>query len=122
MEGKQYELAASLAEKYCDFEILIQLCELSHNTDRIEKYLHQFSDKGFANLLYTWYMKEGKRGKLLALPISQQRELGRFLQKEDIKSLSWLHNIQTNNFSKAHTTLLELGKMEQGSLAKKKVL
>ncbi|XP_062580691.1 nuclear pore complex protein Nup133-like isoform X2 [Saccostrea cucullata] len=122
MEGKQYELAASLAEKYCDFEILIQLCELSHNTDRIEKYLHQFSDKGFANFLYTWYMKEGKRGKLLALPVSQQRELGRFLQKEDIKSLSWLHNIQTNNFSKAHTTLLELGKMEQGSLAKKRTL
>lgn len=45
MEGKQYELAASLAEKYYDFEILIQLCEVSDNTDRIEKYLRQFSDK-----------------------------------------------------------------------------
>lgn len=122
MEGKQYELAASLAEKYYDFEILIQLCEVSDNTDRIEKYLRQFSDKGFANYLYTWYMKEGKRGKLLALPISQQRELGKFLQKEDIKTLSWLHNIQTDNFSKAHLTLLELARMEQGSLSKKKTL
>ncbi|XP_056022353.1 nuclear pore complex protein Nup133-like isoform X3 [Ostrea edulis] len=122
MKGKQYELAASLAEKYYDFEILIQLCELSDNKERIEKYLHQFSHKGFANYLYTWYMKEGKRGRLLALPVGQQRELGRFLQKEDIKTLSWLHNIQTNNFSKAHSTLLELARIEQDSLAKKKTL
>nr|XP_022333914.1 nuclear pore complex protein Nup133-like [Crassostrea virginica] len=122
MEGKQLELAASLAEKYYDFEILIQLCELSDNTERIEKYLRQFSDRGFANYLYTWYMKEGKRGKLLALPVSQQRELGKFLQKEDIKTLSWLHNIQTDNYAKAHTTLLELAKMEQASLSKKKTL
>lgn len=49
VEGKQLELAASLAEKYYDFEILIQLCELSDNTERIEKYLRQFSDRVSSN-------------------------------------------------------------------------
>jgi len=45
VEKEHAELAASLAEKYYDFEILIQLCETTDNTDRIERYITQFSDK-----------------------------------------------------------------------------
>ena len=43
MEYEKYEMAASLAEKYLDFEILIQLCDDTDNSDRIERYLTQFS-------------------------------------------------------------------------------
>ncbi|KAK3092820.1 hypothetical protein FSP39_007562 [Pinctada imbricata] len=122
LEGRQYEHAAALAEKYLDFEILIRICEVTDNPDRIEKYLAQFADKGFSDFLYNWYMKEGKRGKLMSLPVRQQQELGGFLQTDSLRYLSWLHDIQTKNFSQAHLTLYELGRMEQLSLAKKKTL
>lgn len=45
MEKEYVELAASLAEKYYDFDLLIQLCEETDNSDRIERYITQFSDK-----------------------------------------------------------------------------
>jgi hypothetical protein len=44
-EYRKYEMAASLAEKYFDFEILIQLCDDTDNSERVERYLSQFSDK-----------------------------------------------------------------------------
>ncbi|XP_069118196.1 nuclear pore complex protein Nup133-like [Argopecten irradians] len=122
MEKDHMELAASLAEKYYDFDILIQLCEQIDNADRIERYLTQFSDKGFADILYAWYMKEGKLGKLLSLPAHRHQELGQFLQSKDIKYLSWLHQLQTNNYTQAHESLLELSRMETNSLSKKKTL
>jgi nuclear pore complex protein Nup133 len=45
VEYRKYEMAASLAEKYFDFEILIQLCDDTDNSERVERYLSQFSDK-----------------------------------------------------------------------------
>ncbi|CAG2211757.1 NUP133 [Mytilus edulis] len=122
LEYGKHEMAASLAEKYCDFEILIQLCDDTNNSDRIERYLVQFADKGFADFLYAWYLKKGKRGKLMSLPVSQHAELRSFLQTDDNKYLSWLHDIHTNNYIEAHSTLLDLARLEVGCLAKKKTL
>jgi hypothetical protein len=34
VEYRKYEMAASLAEKYFDFEILIQLCDDTDNSER----------------------------------------------------------------------------------------
>ena len=45
VEYKQYERAGSLAEKYCDFEMLIKVCEETGNQDRIQRYQQQFADK-----------------------------------------------------------------------------
>ena len=45
MENEQYERAGSLGEKYCDFEILIRLCEATGNQERIQRYQQQFADK-----------------------------------------------------------------------------
>ena len=41
----QHERAASLAEKYCEFEVLIQLCEQTNNQDRLTRYLNQFHNR-----------------------------------------------------------------------------
>lgn len=59
VDHEQYERAASLGEKYCDFEILIKLCEATGNQERIQRYQQQFADKGFSDFLFSWYMKEG---------------------------------------------------------------
>ena len=41
----QYERAASLAEKYCDFGILVQLCEETNNEERLNRYMNQFQSR-----------------------------------------------------------------------------
>lgn len=47
----QYPWAASLAEKYCDFDILVQMCEQTDNQARLQRYMTQFADQVTA-LLY----------------------------------------------------------------------
>ncbi|XP_067900317.1 nuclear pore complex protein Nup133 isoform X2 [Heterodontus francisci] len=116
----QYQLTASLAEKYCDFDILIQLCEQTDNQTRLQRYLNQFADQNFSDFLFRWYMEKGKRGKLLSPPVSQHAQLASFLQSHE--HLSWLHEINVQNFEKAHRTLLNLANMETRYFAKKKTL
>jgi len=41
----EFEKAASLAEKYCDFATLVELCEQLNNQDRLRRYMDQFHQK-----------------------------------------------------------------------------
>ncbi|XP_033628946.1 nuclear pore complex protein Nup133-like [Asterias rubens] len=116
----QYERAASLGEKYCDFGILVSLCELTENEERLQRYMNQFATKGFSDFVFKYYMDEGKRSKLLSQPFSQHAELSEFLQAHD--HLSWLHHLQVNDYSKAQETLKRLAAKETLSVAKKKTL
>jgi len=44
VESREYERAVSLAEKYCDFSTLIEICELLNNEERLWRYMDQFRD------------------------------------------------------------------------------
>ena len=44
---QQYERAAAIAEKYLDFDILAQICELTQNSDRMQRYMLQFANQVF---------------------------------------------------------------------------
>ncbi|NWI80397.1 NU133 protein, partial [Dryoscopus gambensis] len=114
----QYQLAAALAEKYCDFDILVQMCEQTDNQARLQRYMTQFADQ--ANFLFRWYLEKGKRGKLLSQPIAQHGQLASFLQAHE--HLSWLHDINSQDLQKAHRTLQTLANMETRYFAKKKTL
>ncbi|KAM8952541.1 nuclear pore complex protein Nup133 [Pelodytes ibericus] len=116
----QYTWASSLAEKYCDFDILVQICELTDNQGRLQQYMTQFSDKDFSDFLFRWYLEKGKRGKLLSQPISQHGQLASFLQAHE--HLSWLHEIHSHNYEKAHRTLQTLANMETRYFCKKRTL
>eukprot|EP00070_Physeter_catodon_P030612 XP_028337506.1 nuclear pore complex protein Nup133 isoform X2 [Physeter catodon] len=116
----QYPWAASLAEKYCDFDILVQMCEQTDNQTRLQRYMTQFADQNFSDFLFRWYLEKGKRGKLLSQPISQHGQLANFLQAHE--HLSWLHEINSQELEKAHATLLGLANMETRYFAKKKTL
>ncbi|KAL0609345.1 Nuclear pore complex protein Nup133 [Plecturocebus cupreus] len=116
----QYLWAASLAEKYCDFDILVQMCEQTDNQSRLQRYMTQFADQNFSDFLFRWYLEKGKRGKLLSQPISQHGQLANFLQAHE--HLSWLHEINSQELEKAHATLLGLANMETRYFAKKKTL
>lgn len=45
VEFHQYSQATSLAEKYQDFGILIELCETMEDKDSLEKYSIQFKEQ-----------------------------------------------------------------------------
>ncbi|XP_016018907.2 nuclear pore complex protein Nup133 [Rousettus aegyptiacus] len=116
----QYTWAASLAEKYCDFDILVQMCEQTNNQTRLQRYMTQFADQNFSDFLFRWYLEKGKRGKLLSQPVSQHGQLASFLQAHE--HLSWLHEINSQELEKAHATLLGLANSETRYFAKKKTL
>ncbi|XP_068795142.1 nuclear pore complex protein Nup133 isoform X1 [Struthio camelus] len=116
----QYQMAAALAEKYCDFDILVQMCEQTDNQARLQRYMSQFADQNFSDFLFRWYLEKGKRGKLLSQPITQHGQLASFLQAHE--HLSWLHEINSQDLQKAHRTLQTLANMETRYFAKKKTL
>ncbi|KAM4041959.1 nuclear pore complex protein Nup133 isoform 2-T2 [Anomaloglossus baeobatrachus] len=116
----QHQWASSLAEKFCDFDVLVQICELTDNQNRLQRYMAQFADQNFSDFLFRWYLEKGKRGKLLSQPVSQHGQLASFLQAHE--HLSWLHEINSQDFEKAHQTLQTLANMESRYFCKKKTL
>jgi len=122
LEHKQYDRAASLAEKFEDFEMLMRICDATDNQDRLQRYRNLYADKGFSQFVFEWYMKEGKRGHLLSQPVSQGEELSDFLNADNTRYLSWLHEINRGNYIGAHTALSNLAFSEKNFLSKKKTL
>ncbi|KAM9315155.1 nuclear pore complex protein Nup133 [Pholidichthys leucotaenia] len=120
LELRQYQWVAALAEKYCDFDILVQLCEQTDNQSRLQHYMVKLADQNFADFLFRWYMEKGKRGKLLSQPTAQHQQLASFLQSH--QHLSWLHHIHVQDYQSAHRTLYSQAKMETRYFAKKKTL
>uniref|UniRef100_A0A8C1NI68 Nuclear pore complex protein Nup133 n=1 Tax=Cyprinus carpio TaxID=7962 RepID=A0A8C1NI68_CYPCA len=120
LELGQHQWVAALAEKYCDFDILVQLCERTENQSRLQQYMVKFADQNFADFLFRWYMEKGKRGKLLSQPIATHQQLASFLQAHD--HLSWLHDIHVQDYQRAHRTLYSQANMETRYFSKKKTL
>uniref|UniRef100_A0A672G307 Nucleoporin Nup133/Nup155-like C-terminal domain-containing protein n=1 Tax=Salarias fasciatus TaxID=181472 RepID=A0A672G307_SALFA len=114
LELGQYQWVAALAEKYCDFDILVQMCEQTDNQSRLQHYMAKFAEQNFADFLFRWYMEKGKRGKLLSQPATQHQQLASFLQAH--QHLSWLHHIH------AHRTLYNQANAETRYFVKKKTL
>lgn len=46
-----------LAEKYCDFPSLVQICELTNNKNRLDGYMEKFAAQDFVGFLFSWYTK-----------------------------------------------------------------
>ncbi|XP_056264347.1 nuclear pore complex protein Nup133 [Pseudoliparis swirei] len=120
LELGQYEWVAALAEKYCDFDILVQMCEQTDNQSRLQHYMAKFADQNFADFLFRWYMEKGKRGKLLSQPAAQHQQLASFLQSH--QHLSWLHHIHVHDYCSANRTLYGQANMETRYFVKKKTL
>ncbi|XP_059195379.1 nuclear pore complex protein Nup133 [Centropristis striata] len=120
LELGQYQWVAALAEKYCDFDILVQMCEQTDNQSRLQHYMNKFADQNFADFLFRWYMEKGKRGKLLSQPAAQHQQLASFLQSH--QHLSWLHHIHVHDYRSAHRTLYSQANAETRYFVKKKTL
>ncbi|XP_008283197.1 nuclear pore complex protein Nup133 [Stegastes partitus] len=120
LELGQHQWVAALAEKYCDFDILVQMCEQTDNQSRLQHYMAKFADQNFADFLFRWYMEKGKRGKLLSQPAAQHQQLASFLHSH--QHLSWLHHIHVHDYHSAYRTLYNQANMETRYFVKKKTL
>ncbi|RVE76672.1 hypothetical protein OJAV_G00011250 [Oryzias javanicus] len=120
LELGQYQWVAALAEKYCDFDILVQMCEQTDNQNRLQHYMAKFAEQNFADFVFRWYMEKGKRGKLLSQPAAQHQQLASFLKSH--QHLSWLHNIHVHDYQSAFGTLYSQATAETRYFVKKKTL
>ena len=116
---RQYDRAIALAEKYQDFDVLIQICDRLNDTERLKRYLVDYSNKGFAERLSKWYLKEGKQGKLISMSAHIQA-LSTYLEPHE--QLIWLHQIHLDQYAEASRTLKHLADQENRFVERKKTL
>ncbi|KAI5085528.1 nuclear pore complex protein Nup133, partial [Silurus meridionalis] len=61
----QYQWVAALAEKYCDFDILVQMCEQTDNQTRLQHYMTKFADQYWC-VYSSWEASDGSDDPLEA--------------------------------------------------------
>lgn len=54
IKDRQYENALMLAEKYCDFATLVQVCDLTDNESRLDSYMERFASQDFSGFVFSW--------------------------------------------------------------------
>ncbi|KAL7299771.1 hypothetical protein TKK_0007518 [Trichogramma kaykai] len=117
----QYENAAMLAEKYCDFGSLIQICELTNNKHRLDSYMERFAAQDFAGFLFSWYVKDGRQGQLVErCRRGGAQELQEKLLQHPI--LSWVQSALSDDYQSASKTLQKLADEETELVTRKKTM
>ena len=54
LTAKCYEEAASLAEKYMEFNVLVKICELTNDNQKLEHYMDFFAEQNFSKFVFDW--------------------------------------------------------------------
>lgn len=120
VQDGQYELATKLAEKYLDFQTLVQICDRTENQQRLDEYIHKYRNSEFAKFAINWHLRQNKRGDLFERFKHQQAELSRFLT--DHPSLAWVQAVFDGNMAKAARVLVRLADEETELVARKKTM
>eukprot|EP01117_Protostelium_nocturnum_P012498 TRINITY_DN4609_c0_g1_i2.p1 TRINITY_DN4609_c0_g1~~TRINITY_DN4609_c0_g1_i2.p1 ORF type:complete len:1061 (+),score=448.35 TRINITY_DN4609_c0_g1_i2:109-3291(+) len=118
VEQRKDSLAITLAEKYRDFIVLIDLLE--GNDEKLEQYMDHFREYRFDEVLFKNYMDKGNYVKLLNQPDRFDDELAQFLA--GYPSYSWLHDIKTKDFDRASKTLHNNAAAELKIIKRKRTL
>lgn len=120
VDAEQYELAAKLAEKYLDFQVLVVICDKTKNQSRLDEYIERFKEHDFSQFAINWHLQQNKRGDLFERFKRNQADLTRFLG--DHPSLAWMQAIFNGNLAKAARTLLTLAQNETELCTRKKTV
>ncbi|XP_049877554.1 nuclear pore complex protein Nup133 [Pectinophora gossypiella] len=59
IEEGQTERAAALAEKFKDFELLIEMCVKNDDLERLYSYIDKYSNEGIAEATFAWLTEHG---------------------------------------------------------------
>ena len=116
----QYELATKLAEKYLDFQVLVQICDRTENQNRLDSYIEKYKELDFSQFAINWHLRQNKRGDLFERFKHNQSDLSKFLH--DHPSLSWVQAIFNGDLASASHVLYQLGRDETELVARKKTM
>jgi len=123
--AKQYGYAILLAEQNEEFETLVFVCEeTSHFSDgqkELAKYAQKFLHRGFPEVLFKWYLSQGRIKKLVDnFPfLDTQRE--KFLKKNDPKLL-WLFYLRIGKFGECNKQTPQLAQTTENLFEKRYLL
>lgn len=120
VDDGQYELATKLAEKYLDFQILLQICDRTENQPRLDEYIAKYAALNFSQFAINWHLKQNKRGDLFERFKHQQADLSRFLM--DHPSLAWVQAVFNGDLDKAGRVLFDLATSETELIDRKKTM
>lgn len=120
MQDGQYELAIKLAEKYLDFQILVQICDKTSNQDRLDEYIEKYKEMEFSQFAINWHLRQNKRGDLFERFKHNQAELSKFLG--DHPSLAWVQCIFNGDLGRAAKILTMLAQNESELVQRKKTM
>ncbi|KAH0548930.1 nuclear pore complex protein Nup133 [Cotesia glomerata] len=119
IRNEQFENAAMLAEKYCDFASLVRICELTDNKARLDSYAEKFAAQDFAGFLFSWYVKDGRSGQLVER--CRREGKGELMEKiSEHPELSWVQNSLMEEYRLAADTLHKLAIRETELVRRKK--
>lgn len=120
VEDGQYELAIQLAEKYLDFNILVQVCDRTKNKARLDEYIERYKNYNFSAFAINWHLREKKHGDIFERFKSNQTALTKFLG--DHPSLGWIQLMSNGEYVKSANILFDLAKNELELLSRKKTI
>ena len=118
MANNLLEKATLLAEKFEDFDILIEVCERSGAEEQLERYRSTFASRGFSAHLGNWYLKNQKPGKVLQMPSSS----GPNSVLKGHSELLWIQQFQASDFAGGSQTLKTLAQQENENMSRKKII
>jgi nuclear pore complex protein Nup133 len=109
-----------LAEKYRDFQILVDLTlQDVHKESRIDDYIHRFQEE-FTQVLFTTYYQREMYLELMQQKVEYQDYIDRFLEQAQLPWLAWIQDVNAGRFDQAFNNLLLVVNAEQ-IIEKKKV-
>uniref|UniRef100_A0A182VS51 Nucleoporin Nup133/Nup155-like N-terminal domain-containing protein n=1 Tax=Anopheles minimus TaxID=112268 RepID=A0A182VS51_9DIPT len=120
VEAEQYEMAAKLAEKYLDFQTLVEICDKTNNQERLEEYIERYKEHDFSQFAISWHMNQNKQGDILHRFKNNQAALARFLV--DHPSMAWIQLLFNGELAQAAEVLLSLAQREKELLARKRAI
>lgn len=109
-----------MAEKYLDFQILVQVCDRTENQTRLDEYIEKYKELNFSQFAINWHMRQNKRGDLFERFKRNQADLSKFLA--DHPSLAWVQSVFNGDLAKAARVLFDLAQNETELIARKKTM
>lgn len=111
----QYELGLQLAQKYREFLVIVEICELQNDDAKLWKYASQFAHYGFERVIFEFYYVNKQYFKLLTPPRAYWKHLREYLDSTGANAIAWNHLIRTGDFKAAEETFDTLAEGELNS-------
>lgn len=127
----QHEMGLQLCQKYREFLVIVEICELQNDDVKLWSFAEYFSPEDhFERVVFEFYSMNKQYFKLLTPPKAYWKSLRKYLDESGVKSLAWNHLVRTGDYKAAEemfdsmageeldssfkqTTLLSLAKISE---------